>query len=282
MSAAGGMRGALIGVGSLVVVSTLWAQQPDNNDGSGGPGYGQGGAPGGPGYGQGGPPGGYGGYGGGGYRSREEREKAEFKLPDDARLVKLHEAFVRESEKLALEYEKKGEFDKARKCYEEILRLVPVYTKAQTALENVKSKQYSQEKKSVDILANKGWQDSGVIVQAGKPIIIRAEGTWTFRMTHDLTADGIEIPPELQAFRLGALVGMIDDGSGSGGTSQDANNSNQGGGQAQGGSPGGYSGRHHRSSRDKTSDTKSVFLIGANHEFTVEKTGKLMLRMYDA
>ncbi len=212
----------------------------------------------------------------GSYRGRggpRDDKKEDFKLPEDQRLLKIHESFVKEAEKLALEYEKTNQFDKARSCYEEILRLVPVYTNAQAALDKVKTKQYSAETKKFDVLANKGWQDSGVIVGAGKPIIIRADGSWTFRMTLDLSADGIEIPQELQAFRLGALIGMIDDGSGT--AMQSSSGSRDG---REGNDEGGRGGDRERSKEDKN----GPFLVGSQYEFTPDKNGKLLLRMYDA
>jgi hypothetical protein len=218
---------------SISAVSMLWAQQPP-----GGFGGGRGGPPGSGSYRGRGGPGGYGSRGGG------EEKKEEFKLPEDQRLLKIHESFVREAEKLALEYERDNQLDKARACYEEILRLVPVYAQAQAALDKVRTKQYSAESKGFEVLANKGWQDTGVVVAAGKPVHIKADGKWTFRLSHELTADGIEIPEELQAFRLGSLIAMVDDG---------------------------------QSSKDN-----APFLVGSNKEFVAERTGKLMLRMYDA
>ncbi len=245
MAVSGPVRWAFVGFCCLIGATVLWAQGPSRGSyrGRGGP--------------------------------RGDDKKEDFKLPEDQRLLKIHESFVKEAEKLALEYEKTNQFDKARSCYEEILRLVPVYTNAQSALDKVKTKQYSAETKKFDVLANKGWQDSGVIVGAGKPIIIRADGSWTFRMTLDLSADGIEIPKELQAFRLGALIGMIDDGSGTAmhSTSNSREDRDGDGGRGDGG----------RSEGDRSREDKNgPFLVGSQYEFTPEKNGKLLLRMYDA
>ncbi|HWA98706.1 MAG TPA: hypothetical protein VG713_09445 [Pirellulales bacterium] len=211
-------------VGCLCLGSVLWAQRPGFNQGNRGTYRGP--------------------NGGGGPQQADKKGEDEYKLPDDKRLLEIHKKFVVDAEKLALDYEREKKLDKARVCYEEILRLVPTYAAAQTALDRVKGAQYSAEKKQLDIMANKGWQDTGVVVSEGLPIHIRADGSWTFRMTHEVSGDGMEVPEELQEFKLGSLVGMVDDGT--------------------------------------NSKDNKPFLVGSQYEFTAEKTGKLLLRMYDS
>ena len=45
-------------------------------------------------------------------------------LPVDPQLLGLHKEFVVKAEKLAIEYERKKQFDKAREVYESMVRLV--------------------------------------------------------------------------------------------------------------------------------------------------------------
>jgi len=165
------------------------------------------------------------------------------KLPDDPRLLDLHRQFVVSAEKLGADYEKNNQFDKARACYEEVVRLVPSYAKGKSHLDRAKEKQATAERKIVSVMANDDWQDSGVTVAAGKPIIITASGFWDFRMSAEVSADGMEIPKELRDFNLGSLVGMVDDGN--------------------------------------PKDAKPFF-VGAHLEFTSRRTGRLLLRMYDS
>lgn len=164
-------------------------------------------------------------------------------LPQDPRLLALHKDFVTKAEKLAVEYERGGELDKAREVYVQILRLVPNYPAAVRKLDEITQREATAERKVVDVAADQGWQPTGIQLQAGKPVRIKATGEWTFRMVHKLSADGMEIPEELRDFKLGALVGMIAGG-----------------------------------------DPKDVkpFAIGANYEFTPDRSGQLMLRMYDS
>lgn len=131
------------------------------------------------------------------------------KLPDDQRLLEVHQAFVRGATKLAQEYVQKKELDKAIACYREILRLVPNYGPAQAALAKIIGKQATAKRVVIDVMANKGWQDSGVDVIEGKPVMIRADGHWKMNMHYPVGGDGIEIPEELRKFNLGALIGIV-------------------------------------------------------------------------
>lgn len=173
---------------------------------------------------------------------QQQQSDEDVKLPDDERLLAFHRQFVVSAEKLAADYEKAGQYDKARACYEEVVRLVPSYKKGRENLAKAKDLQATAERKVVTVMANEGWQDSGLLLAAGKPVIITSTGFWDFRMSADITPDGIEIPKEARNFPLGALIGVIDDGN-----------------------P-----KDHR-----------PFLIGAKHEFTPERSGRLLLRMHD-
>lgn len=184
--------------------------------------------------------GGTGQTGGGNNRKDEKRDVT---LPDDPVLLELHKTFVLAAEKLAADYERKGQPDKARACYSEILRLVPTYTPAAEKLTVIQQKEAIAEHKTFEVMANKGWQDAGIGVIAGKPLSVKATGTWTIKMTYSLSADGIEIPKELRDFPLGALVGKI--------------------------------------ATSPTDEDAKIFLIGAAKSFTADKDGRLYLRIYD-
>jgi hypothetical protein len=177
-------------------------------------------------------------------KKKNKEKEAPPPRPTDPKLIELHKEFLGKAEKLAEEFEKKKQHEKSREVYEAILRLVPNYPKAEEALEKIRDMEATTDKKQITVAANKGWQDSGVTVQEGKPVIIEAKGAWTFKMSHQLGADGIEIPKELRDFNLGALIGVIVTGP----------------------------------------DPKDFkpFHIGERKEFTAERTGRLMLRMYDA
>jgi len=180
---------------------------------------------------------------GGGNRQNEEKE--EYKPPDDPKIIKLYETMIFSMEKLAADYEKANQSDKARSCYEEILRVAPKYTAVQDKLKAIKMKEAIADRKPFEVLANKAWQDTGVNVVEGKPLTIKATGTWNMKMAYELPPDGIEIPEELRDFPLGALVGAVAE---------------------PGSSP---------------EDIKP-FLVGSSKSFEPPKSGRLLLRIYDS
>jgi len=173
---------------------------------------------------------------------RPEKAEEPPPRPRDPKLVELHREFLSKTEKLAAEYEGKRELEKAREVYEAILRLMPEYDKAQQALGRITHDEATKDRKVVKVSAKKDWQDSGVVLQKGKPVHIEATGAW--EMTMATGPDGIEIPKEYRDFKLGALVGVIH----SGGDPQEL----------------------------------KPFLIGSQRDFLSEETGRLFLRIYDA
>ena len=127
--------------------------------------------------------------------------------PSDPRLVDLHREFLSKTEKLAAEYERKRDWDRAREVYEAILRLVPKYPKAEAGLGRVVGAQATQDRKIVEVLANQGWQNTGIVLSQGKPVKIIANGAW--EVVNRTGPEGLEIPKKMKRFKLGALVGMI-------------------------------------------------------------------------
>lgn len=176
-------------------------------------------------------------------KPKEKEEEKGPDLPGDPELLKIHTEFVTKTVKLAKDYERKQDIEKARECYERILKLLPRLPEAEQALAKIKAKQLTADKKRMTVNANSGWQDTGVDVLADKPVAVEVNGSWTFRMSEELGPDGMEIPEELREFNLGSLIGMI-----------------------------------------QTPGDKEIkpFLVGKGVEFTPEKSGRLLLRMYDS
>jgi len=165
-------------------------------------------------------------------------------LPSDKRLLAIYKEFIVETLKVARDYEKAKDVDSARTCYEQILKLVPNHPATKKALDDIYDRELSKETKKININANEGWQDTGVEVVEGKPISITAEGTWTFKMSHQLGPKGMEIPEDLKKFKLGELIGAIF---------------------------------------KEGTDPKGVepFSVGEEATFDAEQSGRLFLRMYD-
>lgn len=221
-----------LGIVVLLATESLQAQAPRR------PGPGGGRATGTPGGGQ--------GQGGGQQQDDQQgpqKDKdGEFKVPTDPRVVDAYEKFIKDMEKVALDYERTGQSDKAKEVYQDMLRVVPVYSEAKSKLDKIKGKELTAEKKVINLQVNQGWQDTGLDCVEGKPVVILADGEWTFRLTKKVTPDGIEIPKDLRDFPLGALVGII--------VSPD----------------------------DKEN---RPFLVGSKLEITAKKSGRLKLCVYD-
>ena len=146
-------------------------------------------------------------------RTRRWRRQRAYVAPvTDEKLLSLHKEFIKKAEKLANDYGKSKDPDKARVVYEQILKLDPRHEGAKAAMAKFKEKEESANKKVMDIFANKSFQDTGVFTTPGKPFKIEAEGSWKLVMSQQLGPNGFEIPKELREFNLGSLVGMIDNG----------------------------------------------------------------------
>ncbi len=168
------------------------------------------------------------------------------KLPEDPQLLSLHKEFVVKAEKLAVEYERKKQFDKAREVYESMVRLVPNFAAAEAGLERILGNQRSQDRKLVTVEADQMWQDSGVNLQVGMPVHTEVKGIW--KVVYETGPKGIEIPKEFQQrdsrIKLGSLIGVIV---------------------------------------NSPTELKAAkpFLVEHGKNFTANKTGRLFLRMYD-
>jgi hypothetical protein len=133
-----------------------------------------------------------------------------YKPPDDKRLLELQAQLLRDADKLAVEYQRNKQLDKARVCYEEMLRFVPINAKAAASLQKIRGTEATAERKIIEVQANKGWQDTGIDVAEGRPLQFRADGKWHLLMDYPkLSPEGIEIPKELRKFNLGSLIGLV-------------------------------------------------------------------------
>lgn len=208
---------------------------------------------------RGGPGGGEAGQGQGGNQSAPTAT-----LPNDPKLLQLHQNFVLAAEKLADEYIRGNQMDKARDCLTEILRLVPTYAPAASKLEEIHAKELTAQRKVMDVMANQAWQDTGLDVVEGKPFAIMASGQWTFRVSYNMDANGIPIPEELRDFNLGSLVAVIA-------TPEDIKAASSGQGRV-------------RPARDGDQEEQpgfKPFFVGASVDMVAPKSGRLYLRMYD-
>ncbi|MGV3483810.1 MAG: hypothetical protein ACO1RT_05285, partial [Planctomycetaceae bacterium] len=67
-------------------------------------------------------------------------------ITDDPQLMNLHKEFIAKAEKLALEFERKKQYDKARDVYASLVRLVPSYANAEESLGRILGSQAVQDR----------------------------------------------------------------------------------------------------------------------------------------
>lgn len=167
-------------------------------------------------------------------------------LPSDPVLLNLHKEFIAKAEKLAVEYERKKDFDKAREVYESLVRLVPKYGAAEEGLNRILSNQRVQDRKLTDIEADQAWQDTGVTLQEGMPVHVEVKGSW--KVVFETGPGGLEIPEEFRPkdnrIKLGTLIGVI-------------------------------------ANTPAELSSERPFVIENGMNFTAKRTGRLYMRMFD-
>ncbi len=103
-----------------------------------------------------------------------------------------------------------------------------------------------KDRKLVDVSANAGWQDSGIVLQKGMPVHIEVRGTWKVVLETD--AAGFVIPekmrPRASRIHLGSLVGVI-------------------------------------ASSPSELEKMKPFLIKPGQDFVAKESGRLSMRMFD-
>jgi hypothetical protein len=117
--------------------------------------------------------------------------------------------FVTRTHKLALQYQQAGAYNKAKDSLELILKVSPDDQQAQSLLEKLHKQELGENKKVFKVMANQGWQKTGVQVVEGKPVAIEAKGDWVFVMRRTVAPDGIDVPEDMKRFPLGSLIGVI-------------------------------------------------------------------------
>jgi hypothetical protein len=178
-------------------------------------------------------------------------------LPGDERVLKLYMDFVQNAEKLAKEYEAAGKTDLARGVYLEILKIAPNFKPAKLKLEEYHEKEAKADKKTIDVMANKGWQETGIQTIAGKPLRFTATGSWTCKVSQEVGPDGLQISEELKGLNIGSLVGAIISNE----KDKPGDKSNRG---------------------DKKEEHKlTPFAIGKELEMVPSVNGRLVVRIYD-
>ncbi len=173
----------------------------------------------------------------------------------DVKANDIQGSFIKNAEELASEYYELKEYDKARMLLKSIQALDPDRPKLAEKLKLLDEDMINSNEAEFEVNTAHGWESSGVLAFAGKPIRLKAEGPYKFVVTAQLGPKGFTPPaaptpadmvPDLP---VGALVGIIIPTE--------------------------------RPSPNKVDDKKreKPFLIGEGCDYTAQKDGMLFLRV---
>ena len=194
--------------------------------------------------------------------------------------------FATRVRRIALQYEQAGDREKARSTLRLLLQTAPNDAEAKAMLDRISKQELAENKTFVKVMANQGWQNTGVQVFAGKPVVIEAKGTWVFRMNRVVTADGLEVPDDMKIFPLGSLVGAIEQLTevAASPPRRDAKITGQSTDDILGLPPIEPGEVKDTSTAKKSGQSSGArpFLIGANKVFNPPATGTLFLKIHDS
>ncbi len=132
----------------------------------------------------------------------------------DIKADQLQASFAREAEDLANQYIEAGHLEKAKSLLEAVLALNPQLTNIQQKLEQIKEGILNSNDQVFDVNPSRGWESTGAMVFEGRPLRIKAEGTYRFAAeVSGMTAAGFaEKNPGndmIAGIPCGALMGII-------------------------------------------------------------------------
>lgn len=132
----------------------------------------------------------------------------------DVRIQKAQDDFIREAFEAAREYEKAGEFERAKAMFKSILKLNPDLTGAKTKIKQLDEMQLSDNLSDFTVDAGRGWSKPLVRVYKGKPIRLQAEGRFKFVTSLQVGPKGFPTENPVKGDMVvgipaGALMGII-------------------------------------------------------------------------
>mgnify|MGYP002622824507 FL=1 len=125
---------------------------------------------------------------------------------------RLEESFVRSTAELALQYERAGEYERAKKLLESVNKLKPGLPNIKKALERLDEEILSANEIDVTVSVSDSWGPAVATVFPEKTFRIQASGTYRFVTTLECGPDGFPTATAADMQRgipCGALMGLI-------------------------------------------------------------------------
>ncbi|MES2791787.1 MAG: hypothetical protein V4719_19360 [Planctomycetota bacterium] len=133
----------------------------------------------------------------------------------DVKANEIQGGFIKSAEELAGEYYELKEFDRARMLLKSIQALDPNRPNLESKLKLLDEDMINSNGTEVEINSSRSWESSMVMVSAGKPIRIKADGNYKFVLTTQLgptgfTSNKTPSPHDLvNDLPVGALIGIV-------------------------------------------------------------------------
>jgi len=130
----------------------------------------------------------------------------------DAEAARLQQSFLGGMEDLARSYEDAGQLDRAKRAFEEILKIDPENEEAAKHLKQFEEAVFDANAQNVEVDASYGWTATGLAVAKDKPIRFEASGTYKFVVNEAVGPDGFsteDVVRDMANAPVGALVGVV-------------------------------------------------------------------------
>lgn len=131
----------------------------------------------------------------------------------DLKANDIQTGFIKSAEELAGDYYEAGDYDKARMLLKSIQALNPEHPNLDQKLKRLDEEAIVSNEIDVEINSHDGWESAGILVTEGKPIRLKAEGSYKFSISGTLGPAGIPVGKTPQDFAtdlpVGGLIGIV-------------------------------------------------------------------------
>lgn len=178
----------------------------------------------------------------------------------DAKANEIQSGFIKEAEDLANGYFEAGDYDKSRILLKSIQALDPTHPQLDAKLKRLDEESISSNATELEVNSHDGWAPANILVSQGKPIRIKADGSYKLSIAGTLGPAGLpggKSPLEFAGdLPIGALIGIVIDPNVDPSAEQPEDND-----------------------KDKDKKKDRAFFIGTGCDYVPTRTGALLLRI---
>jgi hypothetical protein len=176
----------------------------------------------------------------------------------DNKANEIQAGFIKEAEELANGYFEAGDYDKSRILLRSIQALDPNHPQLDAKLKRLDEESITSNAVELEVNSHDGWVPANILVSQGKPIRIKAEGSYKLSIAGTLGPAGLpggKSPMEFAGdLPIGALIGYVPD-------------------------PNADPNAEPMEGNEKDKKKERAFFIGGGCDYVPTRTGPLMLRI---